>query len=114
VLSKTTCEIDDKNQIEDPFISSQSFHWTPAERIQEITVKERFKPQIIESFDPVTQELYRHLTAAIHTQELKEKIKTWKHKFECQRTDALLSEQQELLDRSNWLKQALGLQNERD
>jgi hypothetical protein len=76
VLSKTTCEIDDKNQIEEQFMSSQTFHRTLGERIRKITVKEQFEPQIIESFDPVTQELYQHLTAAIHTQELKEKIKT--------------------------------------
>jgi hypothetical protein len=34
----------------------------------------------IESFDPVTQELYRHLPATIHTQELEEKIKFCKLK----------------------------------
>jgi hypothetical protein len=38
---------------------SQTFHRTPDRRVQKITVEEQFKPQNIESFDPVTQELYR-------------------------------------------------------
>jgi hypothetical protein len=42
--SKNTYEIDDKNRIEEQFISSQSFHRTPGERIWEITTKEQFEP----------------------------------------------------------------------
>jgi hypothetical protein len=67
--NKTTCEIDDKNWIEEQFISSQAFHRTPAGHIQKITAGERFEPRILESFDPITQELYRHLPTIIHTQE---------------------------------------------
>jgi hypothetical protein len=58
-------EIDDKNQIEEQFISSQAFHRTPGGHIQEITAGEQFEPRILESFDPATQELYR-----LHLQEL--------------------------------------------
>jgi hypothetical protein len=65
--SKTTCEIDDKNQIEEQFPYLQAFHPTPGERVQEITAGEQFEPQNLESFDPVTQELYRLLPAMIHT-----------------------------------------------
>jgi hypothetical protein len=57
--SKTSCEIDDKNQLEKQFISSQVFHRTPGGRVQKITVREQFEPQNLESFDPVTQDLYR-------------------------------------------------------
>jgi hypothetical protein len=57
--SKTTSEIDDENQIKKQFISSQVFHRTPGGRVQEITVGERFEPRILESFGPVTQELYQ-------------------------------------------------------
>jgi hypothetical protein len=35
-------------------------------RVREITVEKQFKPQILESFDPVTQELYRFIPAMIH------------------------------------------------
>jgi hypothetical protein len=42
--SKTTCEIDHKNRIEEQFISSQVFHQTPGGRVREITVGERFEP----------------------------------------------------------------------
>jgi hypothetical protein len=65
--SKTTCEIDNKNQIEEQFISSQAFHQTLGGRIWEITVGERFEPRNLESFDPVTQERYQLLPATIHT-----------------------------------------------
>jgi hypothetical protein len=65
--SKITCEIDNKNRIEEQFISSQSFHQTPGGRVREITAKEQFKPRILESFVPTTQELYRHLPGTIHT-----------------------------------------------
>jgi hypothetical protein len=57
--SKTTSEIDDKNQIEEQFISSQSFHRTPDGRVRKITVEVQFEPRNLESFDPVTQELYQ-------------------------------------------------------
>jgi hypothetical protein len=53
---KNTCEIDDKNQIEEQFISSQAFYRTPSERVQEITTRVQFEPQNLKSFDPVTQE----------------------------------------------------------
>jgi hypothetical protein len=47
-------EIDDKNWIEEQFISSQIFHRTLGGRVQEITVEVQFEPRILESFDPVT------------------------------------------------------------
>jgi hypothetical protein len=65
--SKTSCEIDDRNQLKKRFISSQAFHRTPGGRIRKTTTGEQFKPIILESFDPVTQELYQHLPAIIHT-----------------------------------------------
>jgi hypothetical protein len=40
------------------FKSSQAFHQRSGVRIREITTGEQFEPQILESFDPVTQELY--------------------------------------------------------
>jgi hypothetical protein len=43
--SKTTYEIDDKNQIEEQFPYLQAFHPTTGERVQEITVGEQFEPQ---------------------------------------------------------------------
>jgi hypothetical protein len=52
---KTTSEIDDKNQIEEQFISSQAFHRTFGGRVQKTTVEDQFEPQNLESFDPVTQ-----------------------------------------------------------
>jgi hypothetical protein len=54
--SKTTREIDDKNRLEKQFISSQVFHRTPDGRVRKTTAEEQFRPQIIESFDPTTQE----------------------------------------------------------
>jgi hypothetical protein len=42
--SKTTTEIDDKNQIEEQFISSQVFQRTPGGRVQETTAGEQFEP----------------------------------------------------------------------
>jgi hypothetical protein len=57
--SKTTSEIDDKNQIKKQFISSQSFHRTSGGRVQKITVGERFKPRILELFDPTAQKYDR-------------------------------------------------------
>jgi hypothetical protein len=65
--SKTTSEINDKNWIEKQFMSSEAFHQTPDGRIQETIAKEQFKPRIFESFEPVTQELYRQHPATIHT-----------------------------------------------
>jgi hypothetical protein len=38
------------------------------------TAGERFEPRNLKTFDPVTQELYRHLSAMNHTQEQREKI----------------------------------------
>jgi hypothetical protein len=58
---KTTCEIDDKNRFKNQFISSQAFHRTLDRRVYETTAEERFRLENFESFDPVTQELYRHL-----------------------------------------------------
>jgi hypothetical protein len=53
---KTMCEIDDKNWIEERFISSQAYHRTPGGRVREITAGEQFEPRILKSFDPATQE----------------------------------------------------------
>jgi hypothetical protein len=66
---KDPSETDDKNQIKKQCISLQVFHRTPGRRVREITVGERFEPQILKSFDPVTQELYRLLSATIPTQD---------------------------------------------
>jgi hypothetical protein len=66
VLSKTTYEIDDKNQTKKQFISSQPLLRTPDGRVRKTTAGEQFKPQNLEFFDPVTQELYRLLPAKIH------------------------------------------------
>jgi hypothetical protein len=66
--SKTTSEIDDKNRIEEQFISSQVFHRTPDRRVRKITVEEQFESRTLESFDPVIQELYRLIPVTIHTQ----------------------------------------------
>jgi hypothetical protein len=46
---------------------SQVFYRTPGGHAQKITAEEQFKPQILESFDPMTQELYRIHPATIHT-----------------------------------------------
>jgi hypothetical protein len=51
---KTTCEINDKNQTKEHFISSQTFHRIPDGRIQEISAEERFEPKTLESFNLVT------------------------------------------------------------
>jgi hypothetical protein len=72
--SESTCKIDDKNRIEEQFISSQAFHRTPGGRVRETTVGEQFKPRILETFDPVTQEIYWLHPATIHTQEFYKKI----------------------------------------
>jgi hypothetical protein len=61
-------KIDDKNWIKEQIISSQAFHRTPGERVREITAGERFEPRILKSFNPVTQELYRHHPATVHSQ----------------------------------------------
>jgi hypothetical protein len=52
-------------------MSSQVFHRTASGRVQKITTGERFESQILESFNPVSQELYRLLPVTIHTQELR-------------------------------------------
>jgi hypothetical protein len=48
--ARSMTEINSKKQ----FIFSQTFHRTSDGRIQEITTGERFKPQILEPFNPVT------------------------------------------------------------
>jgi hypothetical protein len=58
-VGKTPCKIDNKNQIEERFMSSQVFHRTTGGRVQKITAGERFKPRTLESFDLATQEQYR-------------------------------------------------------
>jgi hypothetical protein len=55
-------------------MSSQVFHRTLSGCVQKITIGERFESQILESFDLVSQELYRLLPVIIHTQELEGKI----------------------------------------
>jgi hypothetical protein len=50
-----------KNQIEEQFIFSQSFHRTPGVRIQEITVRMQFKPRILKSFEPANQDQYQNM-----------------------------------------------------
>jgi hypothetical protein len=52
-------KIDDRKQFEKQFISSQTFHRTTGGRVWETTTGEQFKPQILESFDPTTQEYKR-------------------------------------------------------
>jgi hypothetical protein len=47
-------------------MSSKAFHQTPDGRIQKNTAEEQFKSQIFESFEPVTQKLYRQHPATIH------------------------------------------------
>jgi hypothetical protein len=64
-------ETDDKDQIKNRFISSQLFNRTADGRVYEITVGKRFKPRIIESFNLVTQKVYRLLPAMIHNQNSK-------------------------------------------
>jgi hypothetical protein len=64
-VSKTTSEIDNENQIKKQFMSLQTFHRTPGGHIQKITAEKQFEPQDLESFDPVTQELYQYLPAMI-------------------------------------------------
>jgi hypothetical protein len=74
--SKTTSEVDGKNRIEEQFISSHAFHQTAGERVREITAREQFKPRILDSFDPTTQEVYRELPSTqkfIHKQLGQEK-----------------------------------------
>jgi hypothetical protein len=54
--SKDMCEINDKNQIREQFISSQTFHRIPGERFQKITAGERFGLVKLEPFVLVAQE----------------------------------------------------------
>jgi hypothetical protein len=51
--SKTTCEIDDKNQIEEQFISPHAFHRISGGRVREITAGMQFELGNIEFFDSV-------------------------------------------------------------
>jgi hypothetical protein len=51
---KTSSEIDDKNQIEEQFMSSQAFHWTPAGCIQKITAEVQCRLENLELFNPIT------------------------------------------------------------
>jgi hypothetical protein len=53
---KTTCEIDDKNRINEQFISSQAFHRTPDGRVREITMGLQFILENLKIFYPVAQE----------------------------------------------------------
>jgi hypothetical protein len=67
--------IDNENRIEEQFISSQPFHRTTGGRIREVTAGVKFEPQNLESFNPVTQELYQLLPATIHTTDSSKSIK---------------------------------------
>jgi hypothetical protein len=51
--------IDDKNQIKNQFISSQTFHQTLCVRELENTVRAQFELEELESFDLTTQEQYQ-------------------------------------------------------
>jgi hypothetical protein len=51
--SQNTSEIDNENQIKEQFKSLLIFHRTPDERIQKITMVERFEPKTLDLFDPV-------------------------------------------------------------
>jgi hypothetical protein len=62
VLVRPPVRLTTKNDSKKQFISSQAFHRTPVERIQETTAEKRFRPRILESFDPVAQEHYRDST----------------------------------------------------
>jgi hypothetical protein len=53
---KNTCEIDDKNQTETQFMSSQAFHRTTWWRVWEPAIWERLEQRNLELFDPITQE----------------------------------------------------------
>jgi hypothetical protein len=57
---------DDRNQLRKQFISSHAFHRTTDERVRKITVKKQFESRNLESFDLVTQEVFRYLTVTIH------------------------------------------------
>jgi hypothetical protein len=48
-------------------MSTQAFHRTAGGRVRETTAGEQFEQRILESFDPMTQELYQLLPAMIHT-----------------------------------------------
>jgi hypothetical protein len=66
VLARPRARSTTKNRIEEQFISLQAFHQTPGGRVQKIITEGRFEPRILESFDPVTQEIYRLLPEMIH------------------------------------------------
>jgi hypothetical protein len=59
--ARSTTEINSENNL-----YPQLSHQTPVDRVREITAGEQFEPRNLESFDPVTQELYRYLPAMIH------------------------------------------------
>jgi hypothetical protein len=67
--SKTTSEIDNKNQLEEQFITSQVFHRTPGGHVQKITVGEKIEPQILELFNLVAQESNQASPAMIYTRQ---------------------------------------------
>jgi hypothetical protein len=54
--SKTTSKIDDKNQIEEQFISSYAFHRTTGGRVRETPVGEHLELENLELFDAVAQD----------------------------------------------------------
>jgi hypothetical protein len=78
--SKTMSEIDEKNRIEKQLMSSQAFHRTAGGRVREIIMEERFETRKLESFDPVTHELYRPIPTIIHKQYYKVLVQNvWQH-----------------------------------
>jgi hypothetical protein len=58
-----------QNSTQKQFISSQAFHRTPGGRVRETTAGERFRPRILELFDPAAQETYQYelLQQFVHT-----------------------------------------------
>jgi hypothetical protein len=64
--SKTTREIDNKNQLEKKFISFQTFHRTPGGRVQETTAGERFRLENFKPFYLVAQASHKLHPATIH------------------------------------------------
>jgi hypothetical protein len=58
--NQITCEVGNKNQLEKQYMPSEAFHRTTDERVREITVRVRFEPLNLESFDPVTHHLHEY------------------------------------------------------
>jgi hypothetical protein len=85
--SKTTCEIDDKNRIEEQLISSQTFYRTTSGRVQKITTKKQFKSRILESFGPATQEIYRHLSATRKVKSTENRTSSSDQRYESHETE---------------------------